>query len=86
MEEKEFDLNEFREHLHQLETQLKNGVKEDPDYQGEADEVLGALKRLKKELQDSKYEKFLPDLFLVLDFLGTVQNAYEDDFEDEEEV
>ena len=84
MKEREFDLVEFRNHLQQLEKELSDGVKQDPDYQGEVDEVIGSLKRLTLELKDKKYQQVLPDLFKVLEFLDMVEDNFEEEeFEDE---
>jgi hypothetical protein len=85
MQEREFNLEEFRNHLQQLEKELSAGTKQDPDYQGEIDEVIEALKRLTRELKDKKYEQVLPDLFRVLEFLDMVEeNFEEEEFEEEE--
>lgn len=85
MKEQEFDLAEFRTHLQQLEKELTAGIKQDPDYQGEVDEVIGSLKRLAVELKDKKYQQILPDLFRVLEFLNMVEDNFEEEeFEDEE--
>lgn len=84
MQEREFNLEEFRNHLQQLEKELSAGTKQDPDYQGEIDEVIEALKRLTRELKDKKYEQVLPDLFRVLEFLDMVEeNFEEEELEDE---
>lgn len=83
MSENEFDLAEFRNHLQQLEKELGTGVKQDPDYHGEIDEVLASLKRLTKELKDPKYQQVLPDLFTVLEFLDMVEDNLEDELEDQ---
>jgi len=84
MKEREFDLVEFRSHLQQLEKELSDGVKQDPDYQGEVDEVIGSLKRLTQELKDKKYQQVLPDLFRVLEFLDMIEaNFEEEEFEDQ---
>lgn len=80
----DFDLKDFREHLQQLEKELSQGIKSDPDYGGEIDEVLASLKRLGKELNDPKYEKVLPDLFTVIEFLDMVGSTIEDDEDDED--
>lgn len=91
MENKDFDLNEFRETLAQLENELQDGITKDSEYGGELDEVLGSLKRLKTELKDEKYQRVLPDIFNVLQFLNIVEENFdededEDEFEDDEEV
>ena len=86
MENKDFDLNEFRETLAQLENELQDGIKKDSEYGGELDEVLSSLKRLKIELKNEKYQQILPDIFNVLQFLNIVEENFdEDEFEDEEE-
>ena len=84
IEETEFNLKDFRIHLQQLEKELSAGVKQDPDYQGEVDEVIGSLKRLIKELQDDKYQQVLPDLFRVIEFLDMVEDNFEEESFDEE--
>lgn len=84
MQEKEFNLDDFRSHLQQLEKELSAGIKRDPDYQGEIDEVIDALKRLTKELKDNKYQQVLPDLFRVLEFLDMVEENFEEEDFDEE--
>jgi hypothetical protein len=85
MKERDFDLEGFRDHLQQLEKELSDGVKRDPDYQGEVDDVIGALQRLAQEFKDKKYQKVLPDLFNVLEFLEMLQDNFEmEDFDDEE--
>lgn len=85
MQDADFDLVEFRDHLQQLEKELKVGIEKDPDYQGEVDEVIEAIKRLNKELQDTKYQQILPDLFLVINFLGMVDAGFDEDLEEFEE-
>lgn len=80
-----FDLAEFREYLTQFEKDLSEGIKKDADYQGEVDELLAALKRLIKELQDKKYQQVLPDLFKVIAFLDMMQEEIEEEEEEEEE-
>ncbi len=85
MTEREFNLEDFREHLQQLERELTEGTKQDPDYQGEIDEVIEALQRLTKELKDKKYQQILPDLFRVLEFLDMVEDNFEEEEEEEEE-
>lgn len=82
MKEREFNLEEFRQHLQQLEKELTEGTKQDPDYQGEIDEVIGALQRLAQELKDKKYAQVLPDLFRVLDFLDMIEENFEEELED----
>ena len=83
--EQEFDLEDFRNHLQEMESQLSAGIEQDSEYQGEIDEVLASLKRLSKELKDKKYQQVLPDLFRVLDFLDMIQDNFdEEDFDDEE--
>jgi len=72
MKEQEFGLEDFRNHLQELEKELTEGTKQDPGYQGEVDEVLASLRRLATELQDERYRQVLPDLFRVLDFLDMV--------------
>lgn len=85
MEEKDFDLDEFRNHLIQLEKGLKEGADQDSDYQGELDEIIASLGRLKNELKDKKYQQVLPDLLNVMQFLNMVEdNIDEDDFDEEE--
>jgi molecular chaperone GrpE (heat shock protein) len=79
MKEQEFNLQDFRKHLQQLERELTEGTKQDPDYQGEIDEVIEALKRLTQELKDKKYEQVLPDLFRVLEFLDMVEENFEEE-------
>jgi hypothetical protein len=84
MKENQFNLEEFRNHLQQLEKELTVGIEQDPDYQGEIDEVIEALKRLIQELKDKKYQQVLPDLFRVLEFIEMVEdNLEEEDFENE---
>ena len=78
MQEQEFDVEEFRKHLQELERELSTGVEQDPDYEGEVDEVIGALKRLTQELKDKKYQQVLPDLFVVLEFLDMVEENFAD--------
>lgn len=85
MKEKEFNLDEFRDHLQQLEKELSAGIKQDSDYQGEIDEVIGSLKRLTIELKDKKYQQILPDLFKVLEFLDMIEENFEEDDLDEDE-
>ena len=82
MNEREFNLEEFRNHLQQLEKELSTGVEQDSDYQGEIDEVIESLKRLTQELKDQKYQQVLPDLFRVLEFLDMI----EENFVEEEEL
>jgi len=84
MKENAFDLEEFRNHLQQLETELSAGIKQDPDYEGEIDEVIGSLKRLSKELKDKKYQEILPDLFRVLEFLDMIEDNFEEDESEED--
>lgn len=79
MKEREFNLDEFRDHLQQLEKELSAGIKQDSDYQGEIDEVIGSLKRLTVELKDKKYQQVLPDLFRVLEFLDMIEENFEED-------
>ncbi len=82
-----FDLEEFRNHLSVLEKELKQGTEKDPDYQGEIDDVISSLGRLSEELKDKKYQKVLPDLFCVIEFLQMIEeNAEEEEGEEEEEV
>jgi len=85
MKENEFDLKDFRNHLQQLETELSAGIEQDADYQGEIDEVVSSLKRLSKELEDTKYQQVLPDLFRVLEFLDMIEDNFDDEEEEEEE-
>lgn len=84
MKEREFNIEEFRSHLQQLEKELSSGIKQDPDYQGEIDEIIESLKRLTKELKDKKYQQVLPDLFRVLEFLDMIENNFEEELDDEE--
>ncbi|MFI0434779.1 MAG: hypothetical protein ACH350_03490 [Parachlamydiaceae bacterium] len=84
MKENAFDLDEFRNHLQQLEKELSAGIEQDGEYQGEIDEVIGSLKRLSKELKDNKYQQVLPDLFRVLEFLDMIEDNFEDDESEEE--
>lgn len=86
MAQREFDLEEFRNHLQQLEKELATGVKQDPDYQGEIDEVISSLKRLTKELKDPKYQQVLPDLFRVLEFLDMIEENFEEEETEDEEL
>jgi hypothetical protein len=85
MEEQEFDLDEFRNQLLQLEKELTTGIKQDKEYQGELDEVIASLGRLKQELKDKKYQQVLPDIFNVLQFLNMVEENFEEEEEEEEE-
>lgn len=90
MEEEKFNLKTFRDYLKELETNLQAEISQDPEYQGEIDETLAAIKRLAKEFQDKKYEQILPDIFNVFSFLGMMKDVEEDDDEfsdlDEEEI
>lgn len=83
MKEREFNLDEFRNHLEQLEKELSAGIKQDPDYQGEIDEIIESLKRLSQELKDKKYQQVLPDLFRVLEFLDMIEENFEEELEDQ---
>lgn len=85
MEDNTFDLEEFRSYLVQLEKELSTGVKQTPDYHGEMDEILHALKRLTKEFKDKKYQQILPDLFSVLNFLNMLEEDIEDEFEEDDD-
>lgn len=82
MKEREFNVEEFRNHLQQLEKELSTGVKQDPDYQGEIDEIIESLKRLTEELKDKKYQQVLPDLFKVFEFLDMIEENFEEELED----
>ncbi len=83
MTQNEFDLEDFRNHLQQLEQELSTGVSQDVEYQGEIDEVIGSIKRLTQELKEDKYRQVLPDLFKVLEFLDMIEaNFEEEDFEE----
>jgi molecular chaperone GrpE (heat shock protein) len=83
MTKNEFDLEGFRTHLQQLQKELSEGVNQDPEYQGEVDEIISALKRLTQELKDKKYQQVLPDLFKVIEFLDMVEDEYEEEEEEE---
>lgn len=83
MKEREFNLDDFRNHLQQLEKELSAGIKQDPDYQGEIDEIIESLKRLSQELKDKKYQQVLPDLFRVLEFLDMIEENFEEEMEDQ---
>jgi hypothetical protein len=83
MKEREFNLEEFRNHLEQLEKELSAGIQQDPDYQGEIDEIIESLKRLTQELKDKKYQQVLPDLFRVLEFLDMIEENFEEELEDQ---
>lgn len=85
MKEREFNLEEFRNHLQQLEKELSAGIKQDPDYQGEIDEIIASLKRLTQELEDQKYQQVLPDLFRVLEFLDMIEENFEEEEEEEDQ-
>ncbi|ADI37743.1 putative uncharacterized protein [Waddlia chondrophila 2032/99] len=45
------DFNEFKETLNSFHQTLRNGVENDSEYEGEADELLGSLERVQEKIK-----------------------------------
>lgn len=86
MQEEKFSLEDFRKNLEQFQQRLEQDLSEDPDYDGEIDDVREALKRLCKEFKDKRYEQVLPDIMNVFSFMGLMQTPDEDDLEEFEDI
>jgi hypothetical protein len=82
MQEEKFNLEEFRKNLEQFQQKLEQDLAEDPNYEGEIDDIREALKRLCKEFKDKKYEQILPDIMNVFSFMGLMQIPEEEEFEE----
>lgn len=83
-ESENFDYETFKADLTKLEKELLEATKKDPEYAGEIDEVLEAIKRLNKEFKDPKYKQVLPDILNVMYFLGMLEGEEGEEDEDEE--
>lgn len=98
MKKEEFKVNEFKTLLSELQGHLQEAIRQDPEYQGEADDLIQVMKRLQTELKDvksdedfteEKYEELLPDMLLVLAFLNEIVAADEEgdeEWEDEDDL
>jgi hypothetical protein len=97
MKKEEFKVNEFKTLLSELQGHLQEAIRQDPEYQGEADDLIKVMERLQTELKEvksdedfteEKYEELLPDMLLVLAFLNEIVAADEEgdeEWEDDED-
>lgn len=91
---KNIDVIEFKECINELQNALEDMVKNDSSYEGEADELINAIKRLKvafgnvtsiNEFEPQELEKIMPDFALVMGSLETIAEAAEEESEIESE-
>lgn len=94
----ETEIVEFKEGLNEFENTIKADIKDDPEYAGEADNLLNAVARLKKDFEsihtaedfDKKIGSFAKD-FMAVQEAAEMMADFDDedcdfDFDDEEEV
>ncbi len=90
----EFNLESFRKEIENLKVILEKDTSEDPEYQGEVDDVITSIKFLCEEFKDKRYETVLPHLIKFFQYMDEMNRLdEEDDFdcefedcEEEEEV
>ncbi|MFI5343609.1 MAG: hypothetical protein ACHQUC_05240 [Chlamydiales bacterium] len=87
-------LGSMKEHFHELKSQIQQGINQDPDYQGEADEILDSIDNLLEEIAKVKTPKDLTPKqqlkinalhFWISYILFQDEDEFEDEFEDDEE-
>lgn len=78
MKEEDFNVVDFRKQLIDLEKELLAGVKRDPNYDGELEEILTSLKRLISDLKDPKFQNMIPDFLRVIHFLEIFNDTFSD--------
>lgn len=89
-----FDIDIFVGHLNELETHLKESIEEDPDYSGEADELMESIHLLQKEfgekgrkkLTQKKFDELIPHIYLISQTLKELYRVFnEEDGEESED-
>lgn len=93
IENENFVLADFKELLEVFQKNLLEVIKEDPDYEGQADELLDTIQKLRleianvkdeKEFYETKFQKLLPEITYVLTSVESIFGDEDEDFEDEE--
>jgi hypothetical protein len=83
-------LGSLKEHCHELKSQIQEGIDQDPDYQGEVDEILDSIDNLLEEIAKVKTPKELtPKQQLKINalhfWISYMLFQDEDEFEDDNE-
>lgn len=90
----QLDVAELKKSLTEFDTFLTNEVINDPEYDGDADILLEAIKRVLGELKDvkdnedfheRKFAKCLPDIVFIFYCINEFFANEDDDFEDDED-
>ena len=93
IENENFVLADFKELLEVFQKNLLEVIKEDPDYEGQADELLDTIQKLRleianvkdeKEFYETKFQELLPEITYVLTSVESIFGDEDEDFEDEE--
>lgn len=84
MQQQEFNLNEFKKALQDLQKFFEANIIHDPSYRGELDEIVKATKRLQKSTENDKEKNVVLDVLMVLAFMDAASTDEDEDFDDED--